>query len=182
MVAGTSLLQSILGITTASKSLTNLTALFGPSLSPGAQIISSTDTNFTARLTQRWTDYNAPSYIGAIKPVTETDVQNIVSMSWEISRLSTDSGFQVKIAAANEIPFLTTGGGHGIADYHAFNGLSIDMSHFNSVHLNPLGNRLSVGGSVRISQLINLLYDAEKELRMFSCVQSWILLIEYNYS
>lgn len=80
MVAGASLLQSILGVTTATRGFTNLTALFGPSLSPDAQIILPTDTNFTARLTQRWTDYNAPSYIGAIKPVTEADIQSIVSI------------------------------------------------------------------------------------------------------
>lgn len=74
----------------------------------------------------------------------------------------------MKIAAANEIPFLTTGGGHGISDYHAFNGLSIDLSNFNSVHLEPSENRLTIGGSARVSQLVELLYDAGKELRTFS--------------
>ena len=82
MVAGASLLQSILGVTIATKGFTNLTALFGPSLSPSAQIILPTDTDFSDRLTQRWTDYNAPSYIGAIKPATEADIQNVVGISW----------------------------------------------------------------------------------------------------
>jgi len=75
MVAG--VLQSVLSLTAG---FTNLTPLFGPSLSPDAQILLPTDTNFTAKLTQRWTDYNAPSYIGAIKPATEADIQNIVSV------------------------------------------------------------------------------------------------------
>ena len=79
MVAGAPLLQSVLRLTTATKAFINLTALFAPSLSPSAQIILPTDINYTARLTQRWTDYNAPSYIGAIIPATETDIQNIVS-------------------------------------------------------------------------------------------------------
>lgn len=75
MVAG--VLKSALGFTAG---FTNLTALFGPSLSADAQILLPTDTNFTAKLTQRWTDYNAPSYIGAIKPATEADIQNIVGI------------------------------------------------------------------------------------------------------
>lgn len=79
MVAG--VLQYALGFTAG---FTNLTALFGPSLSPDAQIFLPTDTNFTAQLTQRWTDYNAPSYIGAIKPATEADVQNIVGIRGDI--------------------------------------------------------------------------------------------------
>ena len=70
-------LQSVLSLTTG---LTNLTDLFGPNLSPNAQILLPSDTNFTARLTQRWTNYNAPSYTGAIKPATEADIQNIVSL------------------------------------------------------------------------------------------------------
>ena len=70
-----SVLQSVLGLGIG---FTNLTALFGPSLSHSAQILSPDDASFSTELTQRWTDYNAPSYIGAIKPVTETDIQNIV--------------------------------------------------------------------------------------------------------
>ncbi|KAL9639047.1 MAG: hypothetical protein Q9164_001182 [Protoblastenia rupestris] len=148
MVAGA--LQSVLGLTTG---FTNLTALFGSSLSPDAQILLPTDTNFTAKLTQRWTDYNAPSYIGAIKPATEADIQNIV-----------------KIAAANEIPFLTTGGGHGTDDFHAFNGLSVDLSNFRSVHLDSSENRLTIGGSAKIYQLDKLLNGAGKEFRTFSYI------------
>ncbi|KAK4697082.1 hypothetical protein P7C71_g938, partial [Lecanoromycetidae sp. Uapishka_2] len=149
MVAAASLMQSVLGITS---SLTNLTALFGPSLSPDAQIILPSDVNFSERLTQRWTNYNAPSYIGAIKPATEADIQNTV-----------------KIAAANNIPFFTTGGGHGIADYHIFNGLSIDLSNFRTVQLDPSENLLTVGGSAKIWQLNKLLYDAGKEFPLGSC-------------
>ena len=78
----TKVLQSVLGLTAG---FTNLTALFGPSLSPGAQILLPKDTNFSAELTQRWTDYNAPSYIGAIKAATEVDIQNIVSIRGDTS-------------------------------------------------------------------------------------------------
>ena len=79
----TDLLQSVLGLGVV---FPNLTALFGPSLSPAAQIFLPSDTNFTSSLTQRWTDYNAPSYIGAIKPATEADIQNIVRSREESNR------------------------------------------------------------------------------------------------
>lgn len=79
MLFGGSLVQSILGVAIATPSYQNLTSLFGPHLSPRAQIILPTDDTFASQLTQRWTDYNKPSYIGAIKPATESDIQKIVS-------------------------------------------------------------------------------------------------------
>lgn len=79
MLFGGSLVQSILGVSIATPSYQNLTSLFGPHLSPEAQIILPTDETFASQLTQRWTDYNRPSYIGAIKPGTENDIQKIVS-------------------------------------------------------------------------------------------------------
>lgn len=56
----------------------NLSALFGSVLSPNAEIYYANDTNWTQEVTQRWTTWDAPTYLGAIKPVTERDVQNIV--------------------------------------------------------------------------------------------------------
>lgn len=131
----------------------NLTDLFGPHLSPKAQIIPPTTPEYPAQLQQRWTDYNAPSYsLGAIKPATEQDVQNIV-----------------KIAAANHVPFFTTGGGHGVSDYRSFDGLSIDLSAFNSLVFSEDGSQITIGGSVKIHQLVKPLYEAGKELPLGSC-------------
>lgn len=177
MVAGARLVQTVLGIT----GFTNLTELFGPSLSPNAQIILPTDRHFASRLPQRWTDYDAPSYIGAIKPATEADVQNIVSiLGGKHLVCLLISRFQVKIAAANQIPFLTTGGGHGVSDYHAFEGLSIDLRNFNSVHLDPSENVLTIGGSAKIWQLNKLLYDAGKEFRMLFHARRQIWRTDHN--
>lgn len=81
MLPGRSLLQSVLGLSMTTNNVKNLTSIFGPSLSPGAQILLPTDVDFSTQLTQRWTDYNAPSFIGAIKPSTEGDIQNIVNPS-----------------------------------------------------------------------------------------------------
>ena len=46
-------------------------------LSPGTQIAPSSD---SADFTQRWSSYDAPSYIVAVKPVTDNDVAKIVGV------------------------------------------------------------------------------------------------------
>lgn len=55
----------------------NLQDLFG-SLSRNAQVIMPSDANYNTTL-ERWTTWSAPSYVGAVIPATEADVQNIVS-------------------------------------------------------------------------------------------------------
>ncbi|KAL8992184.1 MAG: hypothetical protein Q9169_007296 [Polycauliona sp. 2 TL-2023] len=141
------LLQTVLA------SQPNLTALFGPHLSSSAQVIPPSTSNFSTLLQQRWTDYNAPSFsLGAIKPATERDVQETV-----------------RIASAYEIPFFVTGGGHGISDYHAFDGLAIDLGAFKHVSVAESGSHMTIGGSVKIHQLIQPLYEAGKELPLGSC-------------
>jgi hypothetical protein len=50
-------------------------------LSPGTQITpGSSLINFT----QRWSSYDAPTYVVAVKPVTEDDVAKIVRLSFEL--------------------------------------------------------------------------------------------------
>jgi FAD/FMN-containing dehydrogenase len=141
--------QKVLGLTASA----NLTSLYGPYLSPRAEILHPTDNNFYAKLQQRWTNYKAPSYgIGAVKPATAHDVQAIV-----------------RISVANNIPFFVTGGGHGISDYQSFNGLSIDLSHFNTIESSPRGDRITIGGAVKIHQLIKPLAELGRELPLGSC-------------
>ena len=77
----------------------------------------------------------------------------------------------MRIAAANGIPFLTTGGGHGTDDFHRFHGLSIDLSNFRTVHLDLSENRLTIGGSAKIYQVDKLLSDAGKEFRTVSLIR-----------
>lgn len=52
----------------------NLTETFRPFLSDGAEIYNVNDPNWSTETTQRWSNWDAPTYIGAIKPVTEHDV------------------------------------------------------------------------------------------------------------
>lgn len=128
----------------------NLTELFGPSLSAHASIYLGSDTNNTDHVTQRWTTHAAPSYIGTVQPATVDDVKNVV-----------------RIAARHDIPFLTTGGGHGVSVKMAqlHNGLQIDMRNFNSVRFDADSRRLTVGGSARFSDLIEPLDKAGAQFR-----------------
>lgn len=132
----------------------NLTALYGPGLSPGAEILYPSDADYTTEVTQRWNLYDAPTYFGAIKPATESDVQYIVQVS-----------------AQNNISFLATGRGHGSTSTLApLNGIEIDLSNFRTINLDAENNRLTVGGSVNFSQLFDPLYNAGKMLRT-SCTR-----------
>ncbi|KAL5333401.1 FAD-binding domain-containing protein [Aspergillus crustosus] len=137
--------QSVLSLSSAAP---NITQLFGPSLSAHASIHLPSDANYTDKVTQRWTNHQTPSYIGTIKPATIKDVQNTI-----------------KIAAAHDLPFLVTGGGHGasISLGKVQGGLQIDQSNFDSVDFDPTTNLLTVGGATRFSQIIDLLADHGKE-------------------
>lgn len=68
-----------LSLVEASYNATNIQALFGPSLSSGAEILLPSYTNYTEDVQQRWSTWAAPTYIGAIKVVTAEDVKSIVS-------------------------------------------------------------------------------------------------------
>lgn len=56
----------------------DIRSLFGPSLSFDAQIFLPSDAEYAANVTQRWDKFAEPRYIGAIKPASEQDIQNIV--------------------------------------------------------------------------------------------------------
>ncbi|KAF6222867.1 hypothetical protein HO133_000918 [Letharia lupina] len=129
---------------------TNLTALFSPSLSPGAEIFLPTNPDDDEDLTQRWSLAFEPSFVLNIKPATNEDVQNIV-----------------KIASESHIPFFATGGAHGAELGFATvkNAVNIDLGNFNSTELDAANNLLTVGGSTTFSQFYDLLYNAGKEIR-----------------
>lgn len=65
------------------------------------------------------------------------------------------------------IPFLATGGGLGYGTtYGALdNGLELDLGYFKTVQVDAKTNRLIIGGSVTIEDIILPLYKAGKEFR-----------------
>ena len=53
--------------------------LFEPYMSRGTEIAESTDADFADVVSPRWSEWEPPTWTGAIKPQTEHDLQNIVS-------------------------------------------------------------------------------------------------------
>jgi hypothetical protein len=74
-------------VAAAEHSSSYIASIFSPSLSPGAQIFLPTDVNYTEEVNQRWTTFAVPSFIGTIKPATERDIQNIVSLIRTLNRV-----------------------------------------------------------------------------------------------
>jgi len=145
------LATNFLLVAAQSSSSPDLVALYGPGLSPGAEIYPSNPNN-SANFQPRWNLYDAPTYYGAIKPATEGDVQHIV-----------------KISSQNNISFLATGRGHGSTSTLAtLHGIEIDLGNFRTFNLDAENNRLTVGGSVNFSQLFEPLNSAGKMMRKLS--------------
>ncbi|KAI0161041.1 hypothetical protein GGR52DRAFT_157104 [Hypoxylon sp. FL1284] len=136
--------QKTMAATAVAAAAPDVNQLFGPYLSSGASIILASDANYTARVTQRWSNFAAPSYIATIKPAIVDDVQNIV-----------------KIASSSGIPFLVTGGGHGVSIQMEGlqGGIQVDLSNFNNVQFNQSTELLTVGGATKFAQLIDPIYE-----------------------
>jgi len=69
----------------------NLTALFEPYLSPGANLILPGDIDWGSKVQARWSDYTAPTFIGVIKPMTESDIQYTVRIPSKAGTKSSSS-------------------------------------------------------------------------------------------
>ncbi|KAI8632684.1 hypothetical protein F5Y19DRAFT_491330 [Xylariaceae sp. FL1651] len=112
-------------------------------------IILPNDPAYTAETTQRWTTWEAPSFIAAIKPTSEGEIASVI-----------------KLCANHDIPFLVTGGGHGAGTGYGSvkRALNIDLGNFRDVDLNAGENLLTVGGATQAGQIYQPLYQAGKEL------------------
>ena len=142
------------------------------SLSSASELFLSTDPNLYNDTTQRWSVYEQASYSLIVKPANETDVQTIVSfiemMATPKPRCSWSSpDVQIKYASANEIPFITTGGGHGYATAFTLikDGINIDLSLHREVSIDAAANTMTVGGAATFDQVFQPLYAVGKEIR-----------------
>lgn len=53
---------------------------FTQSLTSESEVFLPTDGNYSVETTQRWTTYKEPTYIVAVKPATESDIQSVVRL------------------------------------------------------------------------------------------------------
>lgn len=76
---------------------------------------------------------------------------------------------QVKIAGQNNISFLATLNGHSsnLLYSNLQNALNINLANFNSVTVDPVTNRMTVGGGVTFGNISDPLAEAGKEMRSY---------------
>ncbi|KAL5355969.1 hypothetical protein BJX96DRAFT_142127 [Aspergillus floccosus] len=126
----------------------DIESLFGPYLSPGTEIAEPTDADFSSVASPRWSEWKPPTWTGAIKPKTERDLQKIV-----------------RIAAAHNLPFMATNGGHGTSlIYGTVKGIDVNLENFNSVKIDIEKNTLTVGGGTKLGDITEPLYKAGKAI------------------
>ncbi|KAH7312657.1 hypothetical protein B0I35DRAFT_356287 [Stachybotrys elegans] len=116
--------------------------------------ISFPDEDHFAAVTERWSPYKGPTFSAAISPATEADVVQAVKLSRE-----------------HKIEFLATGGRHGYGStMDAMDrGLSIDLSQLDSVVVDSEAATLTVGGGVRMNQIIGPVNEAGFEMQVGGC-------------
>ena len=60
-----------------------------------------------------------------------------------------------------------TGGGHGYTTTTDAlkNGINIDLGSFKGVSIDPVANKMTIGGAVTFGEILNPVYEAGKEIR-----------------
>ncbi|KAI1074442.1 FAD-binding domain-containing protein [Whalleya microplaca] len=121
--------------------------------SPETSVAYPTSEDFL-NATERWTTFEAPTYVAAITPGDEADVINAVLF-----------------ARSNDYPFLATGGHHGFGITYGelVNGLAIDLSRLNQVQVDISEKTLTIGGGVLTRQIFDSVYNAGFEIQTGSC-------------
>ncbi|OQE10144.1 hypothetical protein PENFLA_c090G01387 [Penicillium flavigenum] len=130
----------------------NYSALLS-NLSSSTEVYYPSDANWTDTV-QRWSAWDEPTFALAIKPASVADLQTIVKYSSEYN-----------------VSFLASGGGHGYSTSFGDlqNGLKIDLGLFNGVTIDTNRNTMTIGGSVKFSQVVGPLFKAGKEIQIGSC-------------
>jgi hypothetical protein len=139
-------------------------------LSTQSTIYLPTDGVFGNGTTQRYNTWNAPTYLVSVQPALAKDVQKVVCLPFPthssiVTLIHLDE--QVTYAARNNVSFLTTGAAHGYSGSLVTlnNGIELDMSNFKTVSMDVSKNQMTVGGSVKFSDIMNPVYSAGKSIR-----------------
>ncbi|RAK71698.1 FAD-binding oxidoreductase [Aspergillus fijiensis CBS 313.89] len=142
----------------AGAAASNITALL-PHLSSSSEVFYPKDADW-GDIIQRWTAWDEPTFSLAIKPGSVADLQTIV-----------------KFATSQNLPFLASGGGHGYStSFGALQqGLQIDMGSFDSIQIDAEKSTMTIGGSVKFSQIMEPLFNAGKEIRRYQGLHGLII-------
>lgn len=84
----------------------------------------------------------------------------------------------MKYTVQNNISFLATGGGHGYSTSlgRLQGGIDIDLGFFNATRIDSVARTITVGGSVRASEVASALQEAGMEMREFHRCRKYLFL------
>lgn len=133
--------------------------------------ISFPDQESFANATERWSSYKAPSYSAVISPAVEADIVQAVCrpvnnpIDHYIPNLP-----KVRLSREYGIPILATGGRHGYVTTlgNLQGGLAIDLSLLDTVSVDQTTGTLVVGGGALMGSILDPVYEAGYEMRMYS--------------
>ncbi|KAK7916853.1 hypothetical protein PG985_010461 [Apiospora marii] len=125
------------------------TQSISPFVAPGTEVAFLPHHNLPHKFTQRHSTFANPSYVLAVQPLTIEDLATTV-----------------KLANEQGVPFMATGGGHGISTGFANvqNAIDIDLSNFNATSLYLDDNLVTVGAANNLADFADTLYKAGKEI------------------
>ncbi|KAL6794010.1 hypothetical protein J3E68DRAFT_437250 [Trichoderma sp. SZMC 28012] len=93
---------------------------------------------------KRYSIFNQPTYSATVSPGTEGDISKVINL-----------------AKSYSFPFLTRAGDHGGANMSDFeNGVSLDLSKFNSIVIDSAAQTMTVGPGVHYRDIFGPLYNA----------------------
>ncbi|PVH93921.1 FAD-binding domain-containing protein [Periconia macrospinosa] len=127
---------------------------FHQNLSPGSSVHVTSDPASASAITPRWNLWSSPTYVVAVKPALNSDVQKVI-----------------QYAAEKNIAFLTTGGGHGYSGTLGAikAGIQLDMGNFNTVSVDVERNVMTAGGCLTLRDVADAAYAKGKSLTIGMC-------------
>ncbi|KAF2008706.1 FAD-binding domain-containing protein [Aaosphaeria arxii CBS 175.79] len=144
----------LVNVVSAMTSANEIADYFRNCLSSGSSVYLTSDPASVNATTPRWDLWSAPTYIVAVKPALRGDVQKVI-----------------EYASQKNIPFLTTGGGHGYSGTLGAikDGIQLDMGNFNTVFVDADKNLMTAGGSLRFRDVAAAAHAKGKSTTIGAC-------------
>ncbi|KAL7797894.1 hypothetical protein V8C43DRAFT_313982 [Trichoderma afarasin] len=111
---------------------------------------------------KRYSIFNQPTYSATVSPGTEGDISKVRNLLTEM--------IMINLAKSYSFPFLARAGGHGGANMSDFeNGVSLDLSKFNSIVIDSAAQTMTVGPGVHYRDIFDPLYNAGFYIQTGNC-------------
>lgn len=133
-------------------------------LSPAAKVLIDSDEDFV-HANVRYSNYQRPTYIAAVKVFEEADVVETVRNCEQLCHILLTL-LQVNYARLRGIPFAARVGGHSLTTSlrRVKNGIVIDLRGLSSITFDSEKQQITAGGGVQTGQMANATYARGMEV------------------